>query len=94
MSSLQLVEPPLDVYKRQVTNWSMAGGRRRKGRKMDRKIKAIENALWTRRGKTIVTKNLNRWRRSPSLASDIYELDRCVVEYQSDDELVLSLIHI
>ena len=67
----------------------MAGGRRRKGRKMDRKIKAIENALWTRRGKTIVTKNLNRWRRSPSLASDIYELDRCVVEYQSDDELVL-----
>lgn len=56
---------------------------------MDRKIKAIKNALWTRRGKTIVTKNLNRWRRSPSLVSVIHEMNRCVVEYCSDDELVL-----
>lgn len=56
---------------------------------MDRKIKAIENALWTRRGKTIVTRNLKRWRRSPGLVSVIHEMDRCVVEYHSDDELVL-----
>ena len=55
---------------------------------MDRKIKAIENALWTRRGKGIVTKNLKRWRRSPGLVSVIHEMDRCVVEYQSDDDLI------
>ena len=55
---------------------------------MDRKIKAIENALWTRRGKAIVTKNLKRWRRSPGLASVLQELGRCVVEYQSDDDLI------
>lgn len=48
---------------------------------MDRKIEVTENALWTRRGKTIAAKNLKRRRKSPSLASVIYELDRCVVEY-------------
>lgn len=52
---------------------------------MVRKIEVTENALWTRRGKTIAAKNLKRRRKSPSLASVIYELDRCVVEY---DELV------
>ena len=56
---------------------------------MDRKIKAIENTLWMRRGKIIVTKNLKRWRRSPSLVSVICEMNRCVVDYYSDDELVL-----
>ena len=55
---------------------------------MDRKIKAIENTLWMRRGKIIVTKNLKRWRRSPSLVSVICEMNRCVVEYQSDDDLI------
>ena len=55
---------------------------------MDWKIEVTENALWTRRGKAIVTKNLKRWRRSPGLASGLQELGRCVVEYQSDDELV------
>ena len=56
---------------------------------MDRKIKAIENTLWLRRGKIIVTKNLKRWRRSPNLVSVICEMERCVVEYNSDDEMVL-----
>ena len=55
---------------------------------MDRKIKAIENTLWMRRGKIIVTKNLKRWRRSPSLVSVICEMNRCVVDYYSDDELI------
>ena len=56
---------------------------------MDREIKAINNGLWTRRGKSIVTKNLKRWRRSPGLVSVIHELDRCVVEHQADDDVVL-----
>lgn len=56
---------------------------------MDREIKAVGHALWTRRGKGIVTKNLKRWRRSPGLASIIHELDRCAVENQVDDEVVL-----
>ena len=56
---------------------------------MDREIKAINNGLWTRRGKSIVTKNLKRWRRSPGLVSVIHELDRCVVEHQADYDVVL-----
>ena len=55
---------------------------------MDRKIEVTENALWKRRGKAIVSKNLNRWRRCPSLASVLREMNRCVVEYQSDDDLI------
>ena len=56
---------------------------------MEREIKAIDTILWTRRGKAIVTTNLKQWRRSPSLASIIHELDRCVVEFQADHKAVL-----
>lgn len=55
---------------------------------MERKFEVTENALWKRRGKAIVSKNLNRWRRCPSLASVLREMNRCVVEYQSDDDLI------
>lgn len=56
---------------------------------MNREIKAINNGLWTQRGKSIVTKNLKRWRRSPGIVSVIHELDRCVVEHQADYDVVL-----
>ena len=55
---------------------------------MERKFEVTENALWKRRGKAIVSKNLNRWRRCPRLASVLREMNRCVVEYQSDDDLI------
>ena len=55
---------------------------------MERKFEVTENALWKRRGKAIVSKNLNRWRRCPSLASVLREMNLCVVEYQSDDDLI------
>ena len=55
---------------------------------MERKFEVTENTLWKRRGKAIVSKNLNRWRRCPRLASVLREMNRCVVEYQSDDDLI------
>ena len=50
---------------------------------MERKFEVTENALWKRRGKAIVSKNLNRWRRCPRLASVLREMNRCVVEYHT-----------